>query len=108
MARITYIEPVQSVSGKLFQKSNIIFMRRKAATSNDAVPNFTHSVRKRSTMPSESELQHRTKFGTIAKAVSTRLQNPTEMAKDQVAFKAQSAYKTLRQYVWHQVSDSIE
>ena len=83
-------------------------MRRKAATSNDAVPNFTHSVGKRSTQPSESELQHRTKFGSIAKAVSTRLQNPTQMAKDQVAFKAQSAYKTLRQYVWHQVADSME
>ena len=108
MARITYIEPVQSVSGKLFKSSNIIFMRRKAATSNDAVPNFTHSVGKRSTQPSESELQHRTKFGSIAKAVSTRLQNPTQMAKDQVAFKAQSTYKTLRQFVWHAVSDSME
>ena len=108
MARITYIEPVQSVSGKLFQKSNIIFMRRKAATSNDAVPNFTHSVGKRSTQPSESELQHRSKFGQICKAVAKRLVNPTEMAKDQAAYKAQSAYKTLRQYVWHQVADSME
>ena len=108
MARITYIEPVESASGKLFNKSNIIFMRRKAATSNTDVPNFTHSVGKRSTQPSESELQHRTKFGSIAKAVSKRLVNPTEMAKDQVAFKAQSTYKTLRQYVWHAVADSME
>ena len=108
MARITYIEPVESVSGKLFQKSNIIFMTRKAATSNSAVPNFTHSVGKRSPQPSESELQHRTKFGSIAKAVSKRLVNPTEMAKDQANFKAQSTYKTLRQYVWHQIADSME
>ncbi len=108
MARITYIESVASVSGKLLGKSNIIFMRRKAATSNTDVPNFTHSAGKRSTQPSESELQHRTKFGSIAKAVSTRLQNPTQMAKDQVAFKAQSTYKTLRQFVWHAVSDSME
>ena len=108
MARITYIEPVATVSGKLFNKSNIIFMRRKAATSNSAIPNFTHSVGKRSTQPSESELAHRTKFGTIAKAVSQRLTNPTQMAKDQVAFKSQSTYKTLRQYVWHAVADSME
>ena len=108
MARITYIEPVASVSGKLFGKSNIIFMTRKAATSNTDVPNFTHSVGKRTTQPSENELQHRTKFGTIAKAVSTRLTNPTQMAKDQAAYKAQSTYKTLRQYVWHQVAESME
>ena len=108
MARITYIEPVASVSGKLFGKSNIIFMRRKAATSNTDVPNFTHSVGKRSTQPSENELAHRTKFGQIAKAVSTRLTIPTQMAKDQAAYKGQTAYKTLRQYVWHQVSDTME
>lgn len=108
MARITYIEPVQSVSGKLFKSSNIIFMRRRAATSNTDGPNFTHSVGKRSTQPSENELQHRSKFGSIAKAVSQRLTNPTEMAKDQVGFKGQSTYKTLRQYVWHAVSDSME
>ena len=108
MARITYIEPVATVSGKLFKSSNIIFMRRKAATSNQDVPNFTHSVGKRSTQPSESELQHRSKFGTIAKAVSKRLVNPTQMAKDQAAYKSQSTYKTLRQYVWHQVSDTME
>ncbi len=108
MARITYIEPVESVSGKLFNKSNIIFMRRKAATSNQDVPNFTHSVGKRSTQPSENELQHRTKFGQICKNVAKRLQDPTQMAKDQAAYKAQSTYKTLRQFVWHQVSDTME
>ena len=108
MARITYIEPVATVSGKLFAKSNIIFMRRKAATSNTDVPNFTHSVGVRSTQPSENELQHRSKFGSIAKAVSQRLVNPTQMAKDQVAYKAQSTYKTLRQYVWHQVAETME
>ena len=108
MARITYIEPVATVSGKLFAKSNIIFMRRKAATSNTDVPNFTHSVGKRSTQPSESELAHRTKFGQICKGVSQRLTNPTQMAKDQAGFKGQSTYKTLRQYVWHAVSDSME
>lgn len=108
MARITYIEPVATVSGKLFNKSNIIFMRRKAATSNTDVPNFTHSVGKRSTQPSESELQHRSKFGTIAKAVSKRLVNPSQMATDQVNFKSQTVYKTLRQFVWHAVADSME
>lgn len=108
MAKITYIEPILSVSGKLFKNSTIVFMTRRAPTSNSSNKNYTHSVSKRSTQPSENELAQRSKFGQICKAVSTRLSNPTQMAKDQVSFKAQSTYKTLRQFVWHQVSDSME
>lgn len=108
MAKITYIEPILSVSGKLFKNSTIVFMHRKAATTNTDNRNFTHSVGKRATLPSESELQQRTKFGQICKAVSTRLRDPKQMATDQAAYKAQSTYKTLRQFVWHQIAETLE
>lgn len=108
MAKVVYIEPIESISGKLFKKSKVVFMVRKAATSNSGNKNYTHSVGVRSTQPSENELAHRAKFGQICKAVSTRLTDGTQMAKDQAAFKQQTAYKTLRQFVWHAVSDSME
>ena len=46
------------------------------------------------------ETQLRSKFTAVTRAVATRLKDPTQMASDQAAFKNQSAYKTLRQYVW--------
>lgn len=108
MAKVVYIEPIESISGKLFKKSKVVFMVRKAATSNSGNKNYTHSVGVRSTRPSENELAQRAKFAQICKAVSTRLTDGTQMAKDQAAFKQQTTYKTLRQFVWHQVSDSME
>ncbi len=52
MAKIKFIDPVKSVSGKLSKSSHVTFMLRKAATSNTAMlenPNFTHIMGKRST-----------------------------------------------------------
>jgi hypothetical protein len=37
----------------------------------------------------------------VAAAVRERLGDPTKKTQDQIAFKEQSQYKTLRQYVWH-------
>ena len=60
----------------------------------------------RSTRPSADEISHRTDFGAIARAVNTRLHNQAQYAQDVAAFKEQSRYKTLRQYVWHQCANT--
>ena len=47
MAKITFIDPVKSVSGKLSKASIVTFMRRQAATSNAAMlanPNYPHTL----------------------------------------------------------------
>lgn len=63
---------------------------------------------KRSTPYSASEIAYQTRFGKIAKGTTARLADPSKKAADQAAFKTQTEFKTLRQYVWHQVSTEIE
>ena len=110
MAKITFIDPVKSVSGKLSKASTVTFMRRQAATSNVAMlanPNYTHIMGKRTTAVSQSEVAYRTRFGAICTATKARLHDSTKMAADLAAFKKQSVYKTLRQYVWHQCAEEV-
>lgn len=110
MAKITFIDPVKSVSGKLSKASTVTFMRRQAATSNAAMlanPNYTHIMGKRKSTPSQSEMAHLTRFGAICAATGQRLQDTSKMEADSAAFKSQTAYKTLRQYVWHQCAEEI-
>ena len=110
MAKITFIDPVKSVSGKLSKASTVTFMHRQAATSNAemlANPNYTHIIGKRKSKPSQAEIEYRTRFGAICTATKARLHDSTKMAADLAAFKKQSMYKTLRQYVWHQCAEEV-
>ena len=110
MAHITFIEPVKSVSGKLSKASTLTFMLRRAATANARMlsnPNYTHIMGKRKSAPSQSEIDARTRFGKICKATAVRLNDVSLMSSDVAAFRAQSQYSTLRQYVWHQCANQI-
>ena len=110
MAHITFIDPVKTVSGKLSKKSTVTFMVRLAATSNAVMlqnPNYTHIRGKRTTEVSASEQAYRTRFGKICKATQARLNDPSKKNADIAAFKAQTEYKTLRQYVWHQCEGEV-
>lgn len=108
MAKIIYKDPIKSVSGKLSKKSDTIYLVRTAPTSNPdmiANPCYSSVYGKRSTLPSASEIAARTRFGTICKQTQARLKDPSKVAADLAAYKAQSEYKTLRQFVWHAVAD---
>jgi hypothetical protein len=110
MAKITFIDPVKSVSGKLSKASTVTFMRRQAETSNIAMlenPNYTHIMGKRKSELSPSEVEYRTRFGNICVATQKRLKDATKKNDDIAAFNAQSQYSTLRQFVWHQCADEI-
>lgn len=110
MAKVTYIDPIATLSGKIVKRHQTTYMVRQAATSNPAMldnPCFTTVLRKRRTGISQSEQEYCTRFGAICKAVNTRLHDATKMPADMAAFKSQHQYTTLRQYVWHQVADSM-
>jgi len=110
MAKVVYISPVKEVSGKISKKDKVIYMVRRAATSNAemiANPCYTTVCGTRSTLPSASEIAARTRFGNICKATQARLKDPSKVQADLAAFKQQSDYKTIRQYVWHAVSDEL-
>ena len=81
----------------------LVMTHRKAASSDpncQRIYSFASDRYDRSTPVTPQETQIRSKFTAVAAATRTRLKDPTQMASDQAAFKAQSLYKTLRQYVW--------
>ncbi len=111
MAQITYLSPVKNVSGKLYKADKIIYQVRRAPTSNLAMienPNYTSVVGKRSTPYSDAEKAAQQRFGKICRKTNERLNDASKQAADIAAFKAQSLYTTLRQYVWHEVAATVE
>ena len=111
MAQITFYRPIKNVSGKLFKSDKIIYQVRRAPTSNQAMidnPNYTSVCGVRSTPFSDSEKAAQLRFGKICMATNARLNDAQKQAADIAAFKSQSQYTTLRQYVWHEVAATIE
>lgn len=89
MAKIIFIDPVKSVSGKLSKKSKVCYMTRVAPTSNVEMlnnPNYTTICGVRSTLPSAAEIAQRSRFGTICKQTQARLKDPQKMAADMAVF----------------------
>ena len=92
----------------------LIGTHREAATTN---PNCTRAYVRaadaydRSTPVSAEEQAARTLFSRISKAVALRRKNVEQMVQDQQAFQAQKdtpgGYKTIKQYLWHVVADSL-
>ena len=103
MAKVEYAFPVETIHGKVAKSHKIGFAHRAASKLN-----YTQSYGKRKTKYSQAEIDHQTMFGAVAKAVNARLADPNQAPLDQMAFKEQSKYKTLRQYVWHLVQAEYE
>ncbi len=58
----------------------------------------------RSTPVKASEIQQRSRFGSIAAAVNARLKDPSKMAADQAAYRAQKntagGKQSMKAYIW--------
>ena len=111
MAQITYLSPVKTVSGKITKADKVIYQVRKAPTSNPlmiANPCYTSTCGKRSTPFTDAEKAAQTRFGKICIATTQRLNDASKQQADIAAFKSQSQYTNLRQYVWHEVAATIE
>ena len=97
MAHVEYAFPVEVIHGKVAKHHKIGFAHRVASKLN-----YTQAYGKRTTKYSQAEKNHQAKFAAVAAATNARLADPNQMPIDQMAFKAQSKYTTLRQYVWNQ------
>ena len=112
------IAPVDSLSGMFGKRSHSIAgkaiianIRKKGGAWNEGAPFMYFSVLTKSTAmahPSQSILDLRAKFKAVAHGTNSRLADPNQMPLDQLAFKGQTKYKTLRQYVWHLVSEEYD
>ena len=104
MAQIEYAFPVDKVHGKLSKSHKIGFAHRKASKINYSV-----AYGKRSTKPSEAEITHRTKFGTVAAATHVRMKDPSKVNIDQVAYQAvKDQFPSLYAYVFNQEWEAYE
>ena len=109
MAIFKPVAGIEYISGTLAKSNtnghnhgkNLVATHRVAPSTSSACNRIYLREYKRSTVPSADELSHRATFGAIARAVNTRLHNQQQHAQDVAAFKEQTRYKTLRQYVWN-------
>ena len=109
MAKITFIDPIKSVSGKLAKKHCVVYNVRTAATNNKDMinnPNYT-SYRDPSKKMNLTAGQRawQSQFGQKCSATRIRLENPEYMTADRAAFAKQTEYKTLYSFVWNLVKN---
>ena len=102
MAKVEYSFPVDKIHGRISKDHKIGFAHRTASKLN-----YTTTYGKRSTPVSDDEKQYRTYWGQVASAVAKRLKDPTKQPQDQLNFKNQNEYDTLRKYVWHLCAKEI-
>ena len=111
MAKVTYIDPIKSISGKLSKKHSTTLNVRKAATNNPemiANPCYTSwrdpNIKIKSTAGQKA---WREQFKSITAATRQRLINAQHMTQDRLEFAQQSEYKTLWAFVWNKCKDSM-
>ncbi len=99
MGKVTFLDPVDYVNGKVSKKNSRTIYKRLRSTDY----RFT-SVREESEEKprSEAQIEHRTKFSAVVRATRQRMQDSTKIAQDMVAFSAQKQYPTLYGYVFGQ------
>ena len=117
MAHVQYADAIKTVSGaltKINKKSpHAGDQKMVLATHRTAPSTNTHCSRlylrglsavTRSTVPGQEELDRRTKFAAVSRAVAARRQNLATIATDQAAFAAQKdnadGKKTFTAYLW--------
>lgn len=115
---IKTIAPIDSLSGMFGKRSHSISgkavianVRKRGGAWIDGQPYMYFSVLTKSTAmekPSQIVLDVRAMFKAVAHDVNARLSDPNQAPLDQMAFKNQTKYKTLRQFVWHLVKQEYE
>ena len=109
MAKITFIDPIKSVSGKLAKKHCVVYNVRQAVTNNEDMirnPNYTayrDPSKKIKLTANQKNWQER--FGQLCVATHERLQSPDYINTDRAAFAKQTKYKTLYSYVFNLVKN---
>jgi len=96
--KITFNELIDTASGRMGNKYGVCTHTHRDGT----IHSWSVKYGKRSTQPAQAELTRQQKFASVAASTKTRMQNPTTLAQDKVAFQAQTKYNTLRGYVFAQ------
>lgn len=100
--KIFYLPPIDYASGKVYgKKYGFTSVYRKSAKHPKGCAATTE--RDTATHPySASEMEIHQRFKAVATATRQRMTDPSKMAQDAAAFKAQKDYRTLYQYIFNQ------
>lgn len=113
--KIQFIAPVDTVSGmfgkrehSLSGKAIISNVRRKASQKNPGGLMYFSVLTKTTYKGSAKQSEWQNAFGQISADTRARLLDPSFMASDLAAFKAQSKYVTLYSFVWNAVYEEYK
>lgn len=99
MARIQYVDIVESASGKLCKHGTTIFMRNKATGKN-----YTSRICKPNTNPpSADQLAMQETFRQTAAKVKTAMKDEAQLTSFKELFEKQTKYATLRGFIFAQL-----
>jgi intergrase/recombinase len=93
MSKINLEAPFTAFRGKICKHSKIIFAQRKGTQYTSQICN------PRTKAYSAEELARQAKFKSALSNANTALEDSTQKAAYETAFKAQNKYKTLRGFV---------
>ena len=124
MAEVRWMKGIEFVSGLLSKRpkkgdvhsshsSALLATHRVAPTTNPVCTRlYAVGEYNRSTLPGQDELDARTRFAAVSRAVATRRQNLGTIAADQAAFVAQKdqpdGKKTFVSYLWKVCGDAYD
>ncbi len=124
MAIVKWMKGIDYVSGLLNKRpkagqahsshsSALLATHRTApTTSSECTRLYAVGAYVRSTLPNQDELDRRTKFAAVSRAVAARRQNLGTIAADQAAFVAQkdqpNGKKTFVSYLWKVCGDAYD
>ena len=112
MAKVTFIDPIDTLSGKIARRHRTTYYVRSAATSNEDMldnPCYTsaRNPRKKVRLTAGQRAWNQT-FKDICAATRDRMIDPNYISQDQVGFIRQTKYKTFYQYVWNLMRQELE
>jgi len=116
MANVTFSAGIDSVSGALSKPSKsgqhsctkmLLATHRTAPSSSDKCNRLYLRKPVRRTKFSANEREKQTMFATASRAARARMQNISTIAEDKAAFQAQTAYKTLYQFIFNDEYDKL-
>ena len=109
MAKITYIDPIKSVSGKLAKKHCVVYNVRQAVTNNEDMirnPNYTaYRDPNKKIKLTANQRQWNQRFGQLCAATRGRMEDPTYINTDRAEFAKQTKYKTLWAVVFNKINN---
>ena len=102
MAQVTYLDPIDHVSGKLSKKSRVTYCFRPASANEQGIERRYTQIRgKRTTPYTAAELARFDKFASVSRSTANVMKTPNLLNVAMTEFAAQTTYKKLRSYVWH-------